>query len=624
MTEQEIRAIAQEEVSKVIEPAVDFDTSSIDIAKPSGMSDEEYEASMKRIHVPAVDYRAVTTVNADGTEEINGTPTYGNFDVQRMFQVYGIEKIDNEYATQKADFDSHVTDKTDTFDSHVATKTSELDSHVETVNKPALDSYVENTEKPAIDSYVSSTSKPALDAYTESKKTELDEYKDSKVTEFNSSATEKATASIKSITDEGTKQIGLIDAIKEQIDTTASTVATNATSAQDSATSASASATRANEYMASAKTYSETATEKAGVATTKATEASSSATSASASAKTAERFAKGTENGTAVTSGDGFEDNAKYYKELAKGYAESIDVSQFATKATTLAGYGITDAYTKTEADGKYQLLSKLLSVAFVLADGKADIQIGDEIAGHGGVIYADLAVANMGLDMTWTVPSVTWNEYKRDVHGVHLIKDNGNPRYLAMDYTDLGTANNYGTGTQALTWGPNDQNWTDMIDGVGAFTESGAKYTPTAVTYNGIALEADWCPTIGRRNMWVPMCMMKGTDNSWIASDLENINWGKSSYFWKAAWVKAGAIPYDYSRADRTKHPFYVPTKTEIQALNRAHWLRKVTSSFWSWYWSSTNYSDTQAWLAGFNWGNQYAFNKVFDGYEVRLVRTF
>ena len=361
MTEQEIRAIAQEEVSKVIEPAVDFDTSSIDIAKPSGMSDEEYEASMKRIHVPAVDYRAVTTVNADGTEEINGTPTYGNFDVQRMFQVYGIEKIDNEYATQKADFDSHVTDKTDTFDSHVATKTSELDSHVETVNKPALDSYVENTEKPAMDSYVSSTSKPALDAYTESKKTELDEYKDSKVTEFNSSATEKATASIKSITDEGTKQIGLIDAIKEQIDTTASTVATNATSAQDSATSASASATRANEYMASAKTYSETATEKAGVATTKATEASSSATSASASAKTAERFAKGTENGTAVTSGDGFEDNAKYYKELAKGYAESIDVSQFATKATTLAGYGITDGATKTEVNNISSSIAPLL-----------------------------------------------------------------------------------------------------------------------------------------------------------------------------------------------------------------------------------------------------------------------
>ena len=267
--------------------------------------------------------------------------------------------------------------------------------------------------------------------------------------------------------------------------------------------------------------------------------------------------------------------------------------------------------------------LTKLKEI-FILKKDINDIQIGDEIAGHGGVIYADLAVANMGLDMTWTVPSVTWNEYERDVHGVHLIKDNGNPRYLAMDYTDLGTANNYGTGTQALTWGPNDQNWTDMIDGVGAFTESGAKYTPTAVTYNGIALEADWCPTIGRRNMWVPMCMMKGTDNSWIASDLENGNWGKSSYFWKAAWVKAGAIPYDYSKTDRTKHPFYVPTKTEIQALNRAHWLRKVTSSFWPWYWSSTNYSDTQAWRASFYWGGQNANHKVSGDHEVRLVRTF
>lgn len=267
--------------------------------------------------------------------------------------------------------------------------------------------------------------------------------------------------------------------------------------------------------------------------------------------------------------------------------------------------------------------LTKLKEI-FILKKDINDIQIGDEIAGHGGVIYADLAVANMGLDMTWTVPSVTWNEYKRDVHGVHLIKDNGNPRYLAMDYTDLGTANNYGTGSQTLTWGPNDQNWTDMIDGVGAFTESGAKYTPTAVTYNGIALEAGWCPTIGRRNMWVPMCMMKGTDNSWIASYLANSNWSKSSYFWKAAWLKAGAIPYDYSRVDRTKHPFYVPTKTEIQALNRAHWLRKVTSSFRPWYWSSTDYSNTQAWYANFHWGSQNADSKVYDNDEVRLVRTF
>ena len=397
---------------------------------------------------------------------------------------------------------------------------------------------------------------------------------------------------------------------------------TKASEAKNSATSASTSASSAS----SAKTGAESARDGAVTAKTAAENYASSASDSkdSASASATLATTKATEASTSAANAKASEANAKVSETKAKEYAESANMKNYAKKATTLAGYGITDAYTKTEADGKYQLLSKLLSVGFVLADGKADIQIGDEIAGHGGVIYADLAVAKMGLDMTWTVPSVTWNEYERDVHGVHLIKDNGNPRYLAMDYTDLGTANNYGTGSQTLTWGPNDQNWTDMIDGVGAFTESGAKYTPTAVTYNGIALEADWCPTIGRRNMWVPMCMMKGTDNSWIASDLANSNWGKSSSFWKAAWVKAGAIPYDYSRADRTKHPFYVPTKTEIQALNRAHWLRKVTSSFWSWYWSSTNYSDTQAWCAGFNWGNQYAVDKVLGYIGVRLVRTF
>ena len=51
--------------------------------------------------------------------------------------------------------------------------------------------------------------------------------------------------------------------------------------------------------------------------------------------------------------------------ELAsKGYATVDSVNNKADKATTLSGYGITDAYTKTESDGKYALQSSLNTYA--------------------------------------------------------------------------------------------------------------------------------------------------------------------------------------------------------------------------------------------------------------------
>ena len=44
--------------------------------------------------------------------------------------------------------------------------------------------------------------------------------------------------------------------------------------------------------------------------------------------------------------------------ENDSGYlTEHQSLDGYAEKATTLAGYGITDAYTKTESDGKYDVL---------------------------------------------------------------------------------------------------------------------------------------------------------------------------------------------------------------------------------------------------------------------------
>ena len=281
-----------------------------------------------------------------------------------IFGYFNSAKTDSELAREWASKLDGPVENTDYSSKYYALESKQVKDAVDTA-KDHIDSQKQSVDQAeeritAKESSFNNNYKEKLEAFNDNSSTKTSEF-NMLVDSSKSAISSQQESSVKSVTDEGTKQIGLIDAIKEQIDATASTVATNATSAQDSATSASASATRANEYMASAKTYSETATEKAGVATTKATEASSSATSASASAKTAERFAKGTENGTAVTSGDGFEDNAKYYKELAKGYAESIDVSQFATKATTLAGYGITDGATKTEVDNISSSVAPLL-----------------------------------------------------------------------------------------------------------------------------------------------------------------------------------------------------------------------------------------------------------------------
>ncbi len=73
----------------------------------------------------------------------------------------------------------------------------------------------------------------------------------------------------------------------------------------------------AKAYRDEAEKSAEESKKSADTATKKAEESKESADSALESRKTAERFAKGTEDGVAVTEGDGFEDNAKYYKELA-------------------------------------------------------------------------------------------------------------------------------------------------------------------------------------------------------------------------------------------------------------------------------------------------------------------
>ena len=93
---------------------------------------------------------------------------------------------------------------------------------------------------------------------------------------------------------------------------------TSASAAKTSETNAKTSETKAKTSETNAKT-SETN------AKTSETNAADSAADALADRKLAERYAKGTENGTPVSSGTGYEDNAKYYKEQAESIVAGLE-----------------------------------------------------------------------------------------------------------------------------------------------------------------------------------------------------------------------------------------------------------------------------------------------------------
>lgn len=97
---------------------------------------------------------------------------------------------------------------------------------------------------------------------------------------------------------------------------------------------ADASATNASTSANNASTSATTATNKATEASTSATNASNSATQASEKATLAESYAKG---GTGIRQGEDT-DNAEYYKEQAKTYAESASQGVQPATPSTIGG----------------------------------------------------------------------------------------------------------------------------------------------------------------------------------------------------------------------------------------------------------------------------------------------
>ena len=117
------------------------------------------------------------------------------------------------------------------------------------------------------------------------------------------------------------------EAAAESADDAAASASTASSKASDAASSASTATSKAAEATTKASEAATSASQAASSASTagsKATAAASSASDAEAQRKLAERYAVGTEDGTPVSSGEGYENNAKYWADQAKA---TINVS---------------------------------------------------------------------------------------------------------------------------------------------------------------------------------------------------------------------------------------------------------------------------------------------------------
>lgn len=107
----------------------------------------------------------------------------------------------------------------------------------------------------------------------------------------------------------------------------------NANAAAGSASDAASSASEAESSKVAAAGSALDAADSASEANDSKVAAAGSASEAEFFAKISERYAKGTEDGVAVSSGDGYQDNSKYYKDQCNVIVESgkSDINSLAT-----------------------------------------------------------------------------------------------------------------------------------------------------------------------------------------------------------------------------------------------------------------------------------------------------
>jgi hypothetical protein len=120
-------------------------------------------------------------------------------------------------------------------------------------------------------------------------------------------------------------------------------------------------------------------------------------------------------------------------------------------------------------------------------------------------------------------------------------------------------------------------------------------------------------------------MSWNNGTSN-WITTGLNGNTTGKSNSAALALLVNVGspyvAAAYCESLNINGKTDWYLPAITELNVLytNKASIRNFETSG--SYYWSSTEYDNNDAWVERLSDGNQNGNSDKFYGYLVRCVR--
>ena len=99
----------------------------------------------------------------------------------------------------------------------------------------------------------------------------------------------------------------------------------------------------------------------------------------------------------------------------------------------------------------------------------------------------------------------------------------------------------------------------------------------------------------------------------------------------WSSDWLEAEAAQwcYDYAEDGVKQGEAFLPSLTELEKLfaNKAAINASLKALgvvlLEGWYWSSTEYDNTNAWGFGMTGGLRYDGSKYYNGYSVRAVIT-
>lgn len=268
-------------------------------------------------------------------------------DVYTKTETYDQETIDQKIAEAAigGEVDLSAYAKTDYVDSGLATKAdkSELGNYATKVeledkaDKSELESYAQKSE---VALKADKTALDALSTEVGNVKTLATDAGVAAANAVNASATAVSTANTaKEAADRATELIDEVRTTAETAKTTADTASQTAEVAKTTADDAKSIAESAAASVDEVRSTAEVAVTTAGEAKNTADLANQAATTAQSAAETAQSTAE----------------SAQSAAETAQDTADTarLEAAAKADKATTLAGYGIQDAYTKTEVDGK-------------------------------------------------------------------------------------------------------------------------------------------------------------------------------------------------------------------------------------------------------------------------------